>query len=400
MNRLFRFAVCTFACTGATVAAEQEAILLDPSAPRPTALEVPLFGYKRFPEEIFTIQKSDKYGLPTEVIYASASKIPAIKAAAAASGKSIFDLEAREVVALARSKQHALASDQQSPSSATTLVPWVGTEVDAEFITDLVSSELVGRTIDIFGGEMTGDEVEMVSIDEEVVRDFWNAYSNLDNFDRYDPFQRLDQFQQVQTTLDKYPLLLQAAKINFSPVSFGEIFVFSSLDRSLEIPSPIARKYDVYWVEFPMSLRDLEEDQVTEVSFHVFLSEDSRALDLIPWRVGTDKTVTEETKSPSITVKEIAIGEFYKRTVAYTTLRPTIVATGLREHKFSWVLTGEAVSTGSYLFVGVVGVPKGSCSVTAGLGVNAKTADVFGFQGDVAGTGVIVMEIALPCEKA
>ena len=232
MKVLFRFAVCTLACISAIAAAE-EIILLDPSAARPIAIEVPLFGYKRFPEEIFAAQKS-RYGLPAELIYVSASKIPAIEAAAAASGKDVFDLGAKEVVALVRAQQHVFASGQQAAtSSPSTIVPWVGTAVDADFITDLVSSELVGRTIDIFDGEMTGDYIEMVSIDENVGRDFWNAYSNLENFNRYDLFQRLDQFQKIETTLDKYPLLLQAAKITFSPVSFGEIFVSSSAEREI-----------------------------------------------------------------------------------------------------------------------------------------------------------------------
>jgi hypothetical protein len=169
------------------------------------------------------------------------------------------------------------------------------------------------------------------------------------------------------------------------------------VDRNLNIPPPISRKYDVYWVEFQLTLRNLEDDYVRLVSFHVFLPEDSTALDLIPWRFGVEATVTETTGSPPITIKDVTVGEFCKKTVAYTMLRPTIVATGLREHRFSWVLTEEAASTGSHLFVGLLGVPKSQCRISAGLAVDAETTDWLGLQGDVAGTGVIFREINLPC---
>jgi len=375
-----------------------EIILLDPNAHRPAVYVTDLFGYKRFPEELFRVQRGEKTGLPAELIYASASKTPAIEAAVEASGKTINELETGEVVELARAKFYEITRNPPLRSKTTTFVPWVGAqEIDAEFITLLLSSELINENIDIFDGDIVGDPVEMISINDDVGRIFWNAYSSLENFRSYDPFERLQQFETIQASLNEFPVLLQAAKISFSPVSFGEIFVYSKNDRDLIIPPPIDRKYDVFWVEFPVSLRDLEAEYVTEVSFHVFLPENARALDLIPWRFGAETVVTEESKTPAVTFKEVTIGEFYKKTVAYTTLKPTIVATGLREHKFSWILTGEAISTGSYLFVGVLGVPKGQCAINAGLGVNAKTTDLFGFQGDVAGTGIVFMEIGLPC---
>ena len=379
-------------------ASAEEAILIDPAAPRQVAFEASLFGYKRFPQQIFTAQKGEQFGIPTELIYTSASSIPAIEQEAAASGRDVFDLDASQVVALLRSKHRQRVGVGRDVRSSTTIIPWVDPpEVDAEFVTALVSSELVSNAFRVFDGEIIGNEVEMISVDNQVARDFWKAYSSLDSLNAVDPFEKLMEFDRVEANLVRYPILLQSAKISFSPVSFGEIFVYSSDDRGLRIPPPISKKYDVYWVEFPVSLRDLSDDYVVEISFHVFLPDDSRALDLIPRRFGIERDVTEEVSSPEFTVRDVSLGEFYNRTVSYTTLKPTIVATGLREHKFSWVLTGEAVSTGSYLFVGVLGVPKSRCKISTGLGVNAKTTDFLGLQGNVAGTGVILTEIELPC---
>lgn len=396
MQRLLSMVVFTTACISVAMAAE-DVILLNPLAPRGSAFEVPLFGYKQFPEEIFAGQKGEEFGLPTELIYASAAKVPAIKAAAAESGKAVFDLGTLEVIALARSKRNELESGGRPSTQTMTIVPWVQSHVDASFVTALLSSELVESDFDVFDSEIIGDDVEMISINRRVGIDFWNAYSKLGDINRFDPSEQINQFNSIQATLSKYPVLLQAAKITLSPVSFGEIFAFSAAERDLDIPPPISKKYDVYWVEFPLSLRNLEDDYVRQVSFHVFLPDDSTALDLIPWRYGVEAAVTETTGSPPITIKDVTIGEFYRKTVAYTMLRPTIVATGLREHRFSWVLTEEAASTGSYLFVVLLGVPKNQCRMNAGLAVDAETTDWLGLQGDVAGTGVIFTEINLPC---
>jgi hypothetical protein len=375
--------------------AADEPILLDPKAPHQVSVEVPLFGYRRFPQQIFTVQKGNQFGLPTELIYSSAAQIPEIKQEAAEAGKSIFDMEAYEVVQLVRSQSRW--EEEPGRSDATgpkTSVPWVGApQVDAGFITRLVSSELIDQNFSIFEAELLDRDVEMVSMDLEVARNFWSSYSDLESLKFYDPFYRADQFNEIGMALAQYPALLEAAKINFSPVSFGETFSYSAQEKGLEIAPSILRKYDVYWVEFAVSLRDLNESDVTEISFHVFLPDDSIALDLIPRRFGHEMQVSQTTKSPEITVKQVSLGEFYSRTVAYTALKPTIVATGLRENQFSWVLTDDAVATGAYLFVGILGVPTGQDCINTGFGVNAKTSDFLGLQGDVAGTGIIFKQL-------
>jgi len=374
--------------------ASGEPILLDPRTPHKVSTEVPLLGYRRFPQELFTLQKGKEFGFPTELIYTSAAQIPEIEKEAAQRGIKIYNMDASEVLKLVRETENKHKPISSVKSTTKTIVPWAGLpQVDAEFITKLVSSELINKDAATFDGYLVGRPVEMVSIDREVLRNFANAYSNLDTLKFYDPSQQIDKFENIHATLAPYPALLEAAKINFSPVSFGETFSYSAQDKGMEIPRSIRDKYDVYWVEFAVSLKDVKEGSLTEVSYHVFLPEDTIALDLIPRRFGREAVVVEKENTPKITIGQASLGEVYGGMIAYTTLKPTIVATGLREDQFSWILTDDAVSTGSYLFVGILAVPSGRQCENAGFGVSAKTADWFGLQGDVASTGLIFKQL-------
>jgi hypothetical protein len=378
--------------------ASGEPILLNPTAPHKPSTVVPLFGYRRFPQELFTFQKGKEFGFPTELIYTSAAQVPEIIKEAAQKGIKIYDMHASDMLKLIRESESDHESKHAPSSSASkaakTIVPWTGLpQVDAEFITKLVSSELVKKDYSIFEGDLVGRNVEMVSIDRDVLRHFAIAYANLDNLKFYDPSEQINQFETVDATLAEYPALLNAAKIVFAPVSFGETFSYSAQEKGMEIPRSIRTKYDVYWVEFAVSLKDVEKGSLTEVSYNVFLPADTIALDLIPRRFGREASVVEKANTPEITIGQISLGEVYGRTIAYTTLKPTIVATGLRENQFSWILTDDAVATGSYLFVGILAVPKGRKCENAGFAVSAKAADWFGLQGDVASTGVIFKEL-------
>jgi hypothetical protein len=214
MQLLPSLIISGFACISVTMAAD-DVIVLDPLTPREMAFEVPLFGYRQFPEEIFARQKGEKFGLPIEWIYASAAKVPAIEAAAAASGKAVFDLEASEVIALARSKRDEIGSSQRPSRETMAIMPWARSEVDATFITALLSSELMGHDYDVFDSEILGGDAEMISIDKSVGIDFWSVYSNLSEIKRFDPSEKVNQFDRTQTTLSKYPALLQAARLRY-----------------------------------------------------------------------------------------------------------------------------------------------------------------------------------------
>jgi hypothetical protein len=181
MSRCLFFARLAILFASFTASAD-EVILLDPSADRQTEFQVPLFGYREFPQQIFTSQKGENFGLPTELIYTSASRIPEVEEEATSKGTDIFDLDAGQVVALLRSRSVDEIAPTPGISRPTTNIPWTeSSEVDAAFVTALVSSELVRSDFSIFYGEIIGDKaVEMISVDREVAKDFWDAYSNLE----------------------------------------------------------------------------------------------------------------------------------------------------------------------------------------------------------------------------
>jgi hypothetical protein len=84
--------------------------------------------------------------------------------------------------------------------------------------------------------------------------------------------------------------------------------------------------------------------------------------------------------------------------VAFTYIKPTIVAVGLRERQFSWLLRGEAVGIGSHKFVVVAGVPKGEVTIDFAMSghVRLRKGILGGLfeSGDIAGTDVKVIPIA------
>ena len=239
----------------------------------------------------------------------------------------------------------------------------------------------------------------MVAMDREVAIDFYTAYTQLVFSQHFDNTNALAAFSEASRKLVQYPELYEATRAIIAPVSFGKPLVYTDQEKSLQIPNSIDRQYDVYWIEFAISLRNLQGEDFDQATFHVMIPDDSIALELIPLSHGIEQTVTDKAATPTIGVArggvEVKLGEFFSHTVAYTTLKPVIIANGLQESQFSWNLKGEAVNSGSKRFVAILGVPKGSVSLVTQLALAAKTNDTWGIQGDIASTGVIVYKIEL-----
>jgi len=124
------------------------------------------------------------------------------------------------------------------------------------------------------------------------------------------------------------------------------------------------------------------------------------ALELIPIRFGTAQTVKTETKTPDIKVEtpsgSISLGEFYGTTVEYKTLRPSVLADGLQQSKFGWILLDEMIDQGTKRFAAIIGIPKGTKKITVQLVATLKTNALFGLKNNVASTQPQLAEISLP----
>lgn len=371
LRRLLFILICGVA---ATAVAQEGPIVVDPTVPRGSNIEVELSGFKRFPEDIFSFQKGHKIGFPTALLYEAFQASPEISSKAAQSGFNFTEKSPEELLRFIRQNRPALNSpDSAFPLNKHYVDLGGGYTVDPNFLLALVNSELIQDDPLIFSGEMVAGSAEMLSINQEVGHTFSETYSALAIARYMDSEERIDIVNDGLLHLAAYPMLLDASKIKFSSVSMGKILSFPAAEKDLKLEPSLSRRYDVYWIEFPLTLRDLQLDSVSEVGFHIILPEDSIALQLIPTRFGTEVAVTENLSSPEITAESggmsLTVGEFWGRTVEYTLLKPTIVATGIRDSKFSWFLSGNALGTGSYIFVGIIGVPKGKTTITAGFSV-------------------------------
>jgi hypothetical protein len=167
-------------------------------------------------------------------------------------------------------------------------------------------------------------------------------------------------------------------------------------------------QWDIYWVNFAFSIDpsacsiSTTECQIKEVYYSTQLDDRDIALELLPERYSIPVKVKETSKTPEIGVEahgmSLHVKEFYEQTVEYEQLRPTIIANGLQEHKFGWILKDDAAGEGANRFVGVIGVPKGTRALYGQSVVPIKLANggVGGwFQSQVISTGTNIFDIPL-----
>ena len=182
-------------------------------------------------------------------------------------------------------------------------------------------------------------------------------------------------------------------------ISFGMPLVQTAREMALIVPGSIASRFDVYWVELAITFRGFDAGELEEMSFNVGLPADHVALELIPLRYGPQIETQVDTRSPEIGARvggvNVTIGEFFRKTVAYSHIKPTVTAAGLREDRFSWTLRDEAIALGSHKFIVVIGVPRGADAVELSMSAHVKTDPSLFFAGDVAGTDVKVINVRL-----
>jgi hypothetical protein len=272
----------------ATAAAQQDPIVVDPTVPRASNIEVEMFGFKRFPEDIFLFQKGDQIGFPTALLYSAFEASPEISARAAASGFNLDDKSPDELLRFIRDNRFASDSQERihdvTDASAGLGTSYIdlggGYTVDPNFVIALVNSELIQEDPQIFSGELVAGTAEMLSIDQQAGHTFSETYSALTIAKYMDSEERIGIVNDGLLHLAAYPMLLEASKINFSSISMGKILTFPAAEKGLKIEPSLSGRYDVYWFEFPLTLRHIQLDGVSEIGFHIILPDDSIAYSL------------------------------------------------------------------------------------------------------------------------
>jgi hypothetical protein len=177
--------------------------------------------------------------------------------------------------------------------------------------------------------------------------------------------------------------------------SFGASRVRSSREARFNVDQQISRENDVYLIEFAFTLYDLPVEQLDEISFRLACPDVCRAWELAPLRVGREESKQITIKTPEISVNGFSVGEFFGQTIAYKVLKPQIVAYGVREDEFSWSLKEDAMSTGSFIFLAAVGVPKGTKNLEIKKYIVARTKESILAEGRIVSTDPIVEKIDL-----
>lgn len=198
----------------------------------------------------------------------------------------------------------------------------------------------------------------------------------------------------LRDDVKQYDPLAKSVLQNVGEITFGRPTVFTEEEKSLDIPDSIRRDFDVYWIDLAVTFREMSSDDVAEMGINFATPEGTVALELIPLVYSNEFAVGKEVGSPEIGVKlggaTVTLGEVYRKTIAYTQLKPTVVAYGLGERRFSWTISEEAIRVGSHRFVAIVGVPKGSEGVEIAMSGHVRLrkgflGGIFGDEG-IAGT--------------
>ena len=203
----------------------------------------------------------------------------------------------------------------------------------------------------------------------------------------------------LRNSIREYDALERSLLYKLGEISFGMPLVQTAREMALIVPGSIASRFDVYWVELAITFRCFDAGELEEMSFNVGLPADHVALELIPLRYGPQIETQVDTRSPEIGARvggvNVTIGEFFRKTVGYSHIKPTVTAAGLREDRFSWTLRDEAIALGSHKFIVVIGVQRGADAVELSMSAHVKTDPSLFFAGNVAGTDVKVINVRL-----
>ena len=195
----------------------------------------------------------------------------------------------------------------------------------------------------------------------------------------------------LQDEVRQYDALAQSILQNVGDITFGKPIVYRATEKDLKIPESVGYDFDVYWLDLRATFREMDADQIDEMVINYAMPEGTVALELIPLQYSQEIAVSSDLGTPEVGIEvgdtSLTVGEFFRKTVAYKYLKPTVVAYGLGETRFSWALRDEAVRAGSHKFVAIVGVPKGSAGVDMGMSGHVRLNK--GVLGNLLGGGGI-----------
>jgi len=364
----------------------------------------PLFGYRKFPAELFKIIDTEgkQIGIPAQVFIESAKATPWVKSAITKLGKNPSTATLSDWYMASKS-----TADFGKTSTKKTMeslnCTQIGNDdvcVDPILMASLPETEIFKSDKPVtFVRPVGGQAVDWIEVDTKNFEAFKCSYDLLSSAGHLPSSQAQKRFKYASASMASLPFLANATEFNAGQVTFGKPVVYTAAEKKLVLPESVVSTNDVYWIEFAVSFRDIEIRNIEQLTFGVTATTGVIALELIPLRFDKEISTTRIFSSPEIKIrvgdKAVEIGKVFEQTVVYKSLKYTIVAEGLQESEFLWTLTEDAVQPGAIRFIGIIQAPKGKEILTLQFQASAKTRPRYlGIvQGDIISTKPKLVEI-------
>jgi hypothetical protein len=206
----------------------------------------------------------------------------------------------------------------------------------------------------------TNTKVRFVEVNSAIINNVAAIYKAVEDAKKLPPRYQAEAIGKAHMLAAGFPLVSDQTRYRAGEVSYGKPLVYTAKEKKLELPESITDEYSVYWIEFAITLKDIDTDATQSITFQVKTEDDCIALELLPLSVTTESLNKMVVKSPTVSVGKYSLGEIFSREVSYRSLEATITASGLQENVFSWTLSGKAVLWGSKRFVAVIATPRKS----------------------------------------
>jgi hypothetical protein len=354
--------------------------------------QMPLVGYRSVPTDIF-VNASGQWSIKSKYIYQAIKENPS--AVGIIDADKVDSISPNDLVKTIRSRYNTESSTFHKPAILNTSGKLSNksnsSNIDTIFILNAVASGAISER----------NSNTSLTVDPKFAQKMVASYKHLDSLDK-------SSLNKENSSAISNSIVLANSDLSFrnvytatlTKVSFGKPLAYSYKEKNLLIEPSLLKKYDVYWIDFAVSDADLSNSVADEFSFMVNAPDSTIALELVPTRYGIEEVTTKELKSPDIKVETpagaISLGTVYGQTVEYRHLKPTIVATGLQENRFGWILKDEMIDQGTKRFSVIIGVEKNSKSITVEIVSTAKTKGSWVTQDQVAATEPKMFEISLP----
>lgn len=333
--------------------------------PEEIAVTVPMIGLEPIPEELLAV---NLYAVPADYITQVASQYPEAIRTLIADGVDPKAATPLQWVAAARKISHGL--DMKSPKFLKMKTLDGGfAEVNGNFIIGLLGTELIVSEPEIRNSLIGANIVPIVPFDASASRIFYTSYSLLN---------KLNTASMLDVSKSQLGTLQQLAQVTakiLTNITFGRPIIYSTAERGFQVSEDVRRLFDVYWVEFAISLRPPVSELFAEINYTLQLPAGAFAHELIPLRF--DRSVQEIVKrggqfsvgDPRIV---LSVGASLERQVMFERLNPLVAAIGLQEQNFGWSFQEEAITPGTHRLVAILAVPKGLNSITVGMQADAR----------------------------